>query len=80
MVFFTASLISHSDVALHHSSRPIAHRELVIYPSMAFAGVAFVMVSLAENARIPIDNPATHLELTMIHEAMVLEYSGGISR
>src|SRR5438874_2267495 len=54
----------------------LAHRELVIYPSMAFAGVAFTMVSLAENARIPIDNPATHLELTMIHEAMVLEYSG----
>jgi len=38
--------------------------------------VAFTMVSLAENARIPVDNPATHLELTMIHEAMVLEYSG----
>ena len=34
------------------------------------------MVSLAENARIPVDNPATHLELTMIHEAMILEYSG----
>jgi len=34
------------------------------------------MVSLAENARIPVDNPATHLELTMVHEAMVLEYSG----
>ena len=34
------------------------------------------MVSIAENARIPIDNPATHLELTMVHEAMVLEYSG----
>ena len=34
------------------------------------------MVLLAENARIPVDNPATHLELTMIHEAMVLEYSG----
>jgi len=33
-------------------------------------------VALAENARIPIDNPATHLELTMVHEAMVLEYSG----
>ena len=33
------------------------------------------MVSLAENARIPVDNPATHLELTMIHEAMMLEYS-----
>ncbi len=42
---------------------------------MAFAGVAFTMVSLAENARIPVDNPATHLELTMIHEAMILEYS-----
>jgi len=37
--------------------------------------VAFTMVSLAENARIPVDNPATHLELTMIHEAMLLEYS-----
>src|SRR4029078_2330630 len=53
----------------------LAHRELAIYPSLAFAGVAFTMVSLAENARIPIDNPSTHLELTMIHEAMVLEYS-----
>jgi formate hydrogenlyase subunit 4 len=40
-----------------------------------FAAVAFLMVLLAENARIPIDNPATHLELTMIHEAMLLEYS-----
>ena len=75
MVFFTASLISHS-TSLSSIVATIAHRELVIYPSMAFAGVAFVMVSLAENARIPIDNPATHLELTMIHEAMVLEYSG----
>jgi formate hydrogenlyase subunit 4 len=75
MVFFTASLISHS-TSLSIIVETIAHRELVIYPSMAFAGVAFVMVSLAENARIPIDNPATHLELTMIHEAMVLEYSG----
>src|SRR6266436_8030842 len=63
MVFFTASLISHS-TSLSAIVATIAHRELVIYPSMAFAGVAFVMVSLAENARIPIDNPATHLELT----------------
>jgi formate hydrogenlyase subunit 4 len=38
--------------------------------------VALVMVAIAENARIPIDNPATHLELTMVHEAMILEYSG----
>jgi formate hydrogenlyase subunit 4 len=34
------------------------------------------VVSLAENARVPVDNPATHLELTMIHEALILEYSG----
>jgi formate hydrogenlyase subunit 4 len=75
MVLFTASLISHS-TSLATIVETLAHREFVIYPSMAFAGVAFTMVSLAENARIPVDNPATHLELTMIHEAMVLEYSG----
>jgi len=75
MVLFTASLISGS-TSLPSIVDTLAHRELAIYPSLAFAGVAFTMVSLAENARIPVDNPATHLELTMIHEAMVLEYSG----
>jgi formate hydrogenlyase subunit 4 len=75
MVLFTASLISNS-TSLATIVETLAHRELVIYPSLAFAGIAFTMVSLAENARIPVDNPATHLELTMIHEAMVLEYSG----
>ena len=74
MVLFTASLISGS-TSLATIVDTLAHRELAIYPSLAFAGVAFTMVSLAENARIPIDNPATHLELTMIHEAMTLEYS-----
>jgi formate hydrogenlyase subunit 4 len=44
--------------------------------TLALALVALVMVAIAENARIPVDNPATHLELTMVHEAMVLEYSG----
>jgi formate hydrogenlyase subunit 4 len=44
--------------------------------SLGLALVALVLVALAENARIPVDNPATHLELTMVHEAMVLEYSG----
>jgi formate hydrogenlyase subunit 4 len=44
--------------------------------SLALTLVALVIVALAENARIPVDNPATHLELTMVHEAMVLEYSG----
>ncbi|MFZ5616835.1 MAG: respiratory chain complex I subunit 1 family protein [Pseudomonadota bacterium] len=44
--------------------------------SLALALFALIMVAIAENARIPVDNPATHLELTMVHEAMVLEYSG----
>ncbi|GIX13486.1 MAG: formate hydrogenlyase [Paracoccaceae bacterium] len=44
--------------------------------SLGMALVALLIVALAENARIPVDNPATHLELTMVHEAMVLEYSG----
>ncbi len=74
MVLFTASLISGSTL-LPTIVESLAQRDLAIYPSLAFAGVAFTMVSLAENARIPIDNPATHLELTMIHEAMILDYS-----
>lgn len=44
--------------------------------SLGLALAAMVMVAIAENGRIPIDNPSTHLELTMVHEAMVLEYSG----
>ncbi len=75
MVLFSASLISNS-TSLTTIVETLAHREPTIYPGLAFAGVAFTMVSLAENARVPVDNPATHLELTMIHEAMVLEYSG----
>jgi formate hydrogenlyase subunit 4 len=74
MVLFTASLICGS-TSLPTIVETLAHREIAIYPSLAFAGVAFTIVSLAENARIPVDNPATHLELTMIHESMILEYS-----
>lgn len=74
MVFFAASLLTQSTL-LPVIVETLAQRDLEIYPTLAFAGVAFSMVLLAENARIPIDNPATHLELTMIHEAMVLEYS-----
>ena len=44
--------------------------------SLGLALIATIAVAIAENARIPVDNPATHLELTMVHEAMVLEYSG----
>jgi len=74
MVVFTAALICGS-TALPTIAHNLSSRELAIHPSLAFAGVAFLMVLLAENARIPVDNPATHLELTMIHEAMLLEYS-----
>lgn len=75
MTLFCASLISRS-TSLTTIVETLAHRELAIHPSLLVAGVAFTMVSLAENARVPVDNPATHLELTMIHEALILEYSG----
>ncbi|MDR5725984.1 MAG: NADH-quinone oxidoreductase subunit H [Terriglobia bacterium] len=74
MILFNAFLLSGS-TALPSVVEAYSAGPLSINPSLTFAGVAFVMVLLAENARIPIDNPATHLELTMIHEAMLLEYS-----
>ena len=74
MTLFTAAFISGS-TQLTTIVETLAHREFAIYPSLAFAAVAFLMVLLAENARIPVDNPATHLELTMLHEAQILEYS-----
>jgi len=49
---------------------------LVLRPSFMFALMGLILVAMAETGRIPVDNPATHLELTMIHEAMILEYSG----
>jgi formate hydrogenlyase subunit 4 len=74
MIIFVASLIS-ATTALPAITEHLATQTLGLYPSLAFTAVAFTMVLLAENARIPIDNPATHLELTMIHEALLLEYS-----
>jgi len=74
MVIFVASLIS-ATTALPAITENLATQSLGLYPSLAFTAIAFTMVLLAENARIPIDNPTTHLELTMIHEAMLLEYS-----
>ena len=74
MVLFCASMVTRS-TSLTVIVETLAHRELTIYPSLLLAGVAFTMVSLAENARVPVDNPDTHLELTMIHEALILEYS-----
>jgi len=60
-----------STVAEHMATEAVGLRV-----SLGLALVALVIVALAENARIPVDNPSTHLELTMVHEAMVLEYSG----
>ena len=74
MVIFVASMIS-SSTALPVITAHLASGHLGLSPGLAFSAVAFILVLLAENARIPVDNPATHLELTMIHEAMVLEYS-----
>ncbi len=75
MILFTASLWSHSTSlpAIIHSLLDASDS---FHPSLLFALLAFILVFLAENGRLPIDNPATHLELTMIHEAMILEYSG----
>jgi formate hydrogenlyase subunit 4 len=74
IIFFNLSLISQS-TSLTTIVGTLAHHQFTLYPSLAFAAVAFVMVLLAENARVPVDNPATHLELTMVHEALILEYS-----
>lgn len=74
MVLFNAFLLFGSTALPSLVDSNAAHA-FFIDPSVIIAAIAFVMVLLAENARIPIDNPATHLELTMIHEAMLLEYS-----
>jgi formate hydrogenlyase subunit 4 len=56
--------------------RLAGERLLALHPGHLLAFIAFFVVMIAETGRLPVDNPATHLELTMIHEAMVLEYSG----
>ncbi|MDQ6965360.1 MAG: NADH-quinone oxidoreductase subunit H [Mariprofundaceae bacterium] len=75
MSVFVLSLGAHSTnlttMINHTLNSPFA-----LHPSLAFAMVAMLMIAMAENGRIPIDNPGTHLEVTMIHEAMILEYSG----
>jgi formate hydrogenlyase subunit 4 len=75
LIVFTVALIAGttqlSSIASTFISAPPGLRV-----SLGLALFALVFVGVAENARIPIDNPATHLELTMVHEAMVLEYSG----
>jgi len=75
MVVFTLSLLAGS-TQLSSVSAFLHGPEVGLRVSLAMALVALIMVGIAENARIPVDNPATHLELTMVHEAMILEYSG----
>lgn len=75
MAIFAVSLVTKS-TSLAQMVQVVAHGQFVLRPSLAFALLAFVLIALAETGRVPVDNPATHLELTMIHEAMILEYSG----
>jgi formate hydrogenlyase subunit 4 len=75
MAIFTISLAAKS-TSLSQMVQVIYSGQSLFRPSIAFALLAFILIALAETGRIPVDNPATHLELTMIHEAMILEYSG----
>ena len=75
MIVFTLALVAGS-TQLSTVAAYMLSGDAGLRVSLGLALVALVMVAIAENARIPIDNPATHLELTMVHEAMVLEYSG----
>jgi formate hydrogenlyase subunit 4 len=75
MIVFTLALVAGS-TQLSTMAAYMVSAEVGLRVSVGLALLALIMVAIAENARIPIDNPATHLELTMVHEAMVLEYSG----
>jgi formate hydrogenlyase subunit 4 len=75
LIVFTLALVAGS-TQLSTVAAFMASPEVGVRVSLGLALVALVMVGIAENSRIPVDNPATHLELTMVHEAMVLEYSG----
>jgi formate hydrogenlyase subunit 4 len=75
MIVFTLALVAGS-TQLSAMAAYMVSGEAGLRVSLGLALLALIMVALAENARIPIDNPTTRLELTMVHEAMVLEYSG----
>jgi len=75
MIVFTLSLLAGS-TQLSSVVAFMLSPDVGLRVSLALALIALMLVAIAENARIPVDNPATHLELTMVHEAMVLEYSG----
>ncbi len=75
VIVFTLAMIAGS-TQLSTIASFMASSAVGLRVSLGLALISLVIVALAENARIPVDNPATHLELTMVHEAMVLEYSG----
>lgn len=74
-IFSTALLTGTTNLAGIADTLATSGWELVV-PTLFLGFAAFFIAILAENARVPVDNPATHLELTMIHEGMLLEYSG----
>ena len=75
LTMFSVALIA-GTTQLGYVVEFMASGQVGIRVSLGMALIALIIVAIAENARIPVDNPATHLELTMVHEAMVLEYSG----
>lgn len=75
LAVFTISLVAGS-TQLSTVAEFMTSPEVGLRISLGLALVALIMIALAENSRMPVDNPTTHLELTMVHEAMVLEYSG----
>jgi formate hydrogenlyase subunit 4 len=75
MIVFTLALIARS-TQLSTISNVMLSAHVGLRISLGLVLVALIIVAIAENARVPVDNPATHLELTMVHEAMILEYSG----
>jgi len=75
MIVFTVALVAKS-TQLSTISDFILSTHVGLRISLGLVLVGLIIVAIAENARIPVDNPATHLELTMVHEAMILEYSG----
>jgi formate hydrogenlyase subunit 4 len=76
LAFFAVAMIASSTNFAVIVNHLLQQHYLLLRPSLVFAAIGFALVAVAETGRIPIDNPATHLELTMIHEAMILEYSG----
>ena len=73
MTFATFAMVTHTGAIDQMLATPAL---ISGHPFLIFSVISLILVALAENARYPVDNPATHLELTMVHEAMILEYSG----